>query len=179
MDDLRGVLRITEQKLAEESRARIAAEELLDSKSRQLEEIKLSLANLQKRYETRMKLSHTLRRENQKLQMEKDGIEKKHEKVSADSTALKEQYAQLQAELQEAKEALKTGGGSVADMEIAKEEVRRLTEKNASLEKSYANMRKDFEFTRSQYQEASTAAAESANHVRELEAQSTDLKREA
>lgn len=179
MDDLRAVLHMTEQKLAEESRARIAAEDLLASKERQLEEIKLSLGNLQTRYETRMKLSHKLRRDNQKLQMEKEDIEKRHEKIAADSTGLKEQYAHLRGELQEAREALKAGGGSVAEMEVAKEEVRRLTEKNASLEKSYANMRKDFEFTRSQYQEASTAAAESANHVRELEAQSTDLKREA
>jgi chromosome segregation ATPase len=179
MDDLRAVLHMTEQKRAEESRARIAAEELLASKERQLEEIKLSLGNLQTRYETRMKLSHKLRRENQTLQMEKEGIEKRHEKIAADSTVLKEQYAHLRGELQEAREALKAGGGSVAEMEMAKEEVHRLTEKNASLEKSYANMRKDFEFTRSQYQEASTAAAESANHVRELEAQSTDLKREA
>jgi chromosome segregation ATPase len=170
---------MTEQKLAEESRARIAAEELLASKERQLDEIKLSLGDLQTRYESRMKLSHKLRREYQTLQAEKDGIEKRREKVSVDNAALKEQCAQLRAELYESREALKAGGGPVAEMELAKEEARRLREKNDSLERSYANMRKDFEFTRSQYQEASTAAAESANHVRELEAQSTDLKREA
>jgi chromosome segregation ATPase len=179
MEDLRAALRRIEQNLAEETEARTAAEELLSSKEKQLEKITSSLGDLQTRYETRMKSSHQLKRENQKLQMEKDSIEKRHEKVLADNTALKELHAQLRAELLEVREALKTGGGSVADMEIAKEEVRRLTEKNLSLEKSYANTRKDFEFTRSQYQEASTKAAEFATQVSELESQGTDLKRQA
>jgi chromosome segregation ATPase len=179
MEDFRTALRTAEQKLAEETKARIAAEEGLASKETQLEEIKSSLGDLQTRYETRMKSSHKLTRENQKLQMEKESIEKRHEKLSADTTALKEQNALLRGELEEARDALKASGGPVADMEIAKEEVRWLTGKNLSLEKSYANTRKDFEFTRSQYQEASTKAAEFANQVKELESQSTDLKREA
>src|SRR2546421_4279278 len=90
MDDLRAILCVTEQKLAEESRARIAVEELLASKERQLDEIKSSLGELQTRYESRMKLSHKLRREYQTLQAEKDDIEKRREKVSVDNAALKE-----------------------------------------------------------------------------------------
>lgn len=179
MDDLRVALRRAEQSLAEETKARTAVEELLATKGKQLEEIKSSLGDLQTRYETRMKSSHKLRRENQKLQMEKESTEKRHEKLLAENTALKEQCAQLRAELLDVREAVKTGGGSVADIETAQEEVRRLTEKNLSLEKSYANVRKDFEFTRSQYQEASTKAAEFATQVSELESQNADLKRQA
>jgi chromosome segregation ATPase len=179
MEDLRAALRKAEQNLAQETKARTAAEELVTSKEKQLEELKLSLGNLQTRYETRMKSSHQLKREHQKLQMEKEAIEKRQEKLSADNLVLKEQLAQLQTEAGEAREALKAGGGIAGDLEIAKEEVRRLTEKNLSLEKSSANTRKDFEFTRSQYQEASTKAAEFAMQISELESQITDLKRQA
>jgi hypothetical protein len=179
MEDLQAALRRAEQNLAQETKARTAAEELVTSKEKQLEELKLSLGDLQTRYETRMKSSHQLKREHQKLQMEKEAIEKRQEKLLADNLVLKEQLAQLQAEAREAREALKAGGGIAGDLEIAKEEVRRLTEKNLSLEKSSVNTRKDFEFTRSQYQEASTKAAEFATQVSELESQITDLKRQA
>ena len=179
IDDLRLDLRKAEESLAQETKARIAAEELLANKDKQLTEIKLSLGDLQTRYETRMKTSHKLKRENQKLQLEKETIEKKQEKMSTEIFGWREQLTQLRIELTEAREALKAGGGLVADLEIAKEEVRRLTEKNLSLEKSYANMGKDFEFTRLQYQEASTKAVEFATQVSDLESQSADLKRQA
>jgi chromosome segregation ATPase len=179
IEDLRAALQRTEQTLADEIKTRTDAEELLAGKEKQLEEITSSLGDLQTRYEIRMKLSHKLRRENQKLQIEKESIEKRNGKLSADNIALKDQYMQLRSELLEAREAIKAGGGAVADIEIAKEEVRRLTDKNMSLEKSNANTRKDFEFTRSQYQEASNAAAELATQVKQLESQSTDLKHRA
>jgi hypothetical protein len=179
MEDLRAALRKAEQNLAQETKARHVAEELLTSKEKQLEELKISLGDLQTRYETRMKSSHQLKREHQKLQMEKEAIEKRQEKLSADNVVLKEQVAQLQAEVREARDALKTGGGIAGDLEIANEEVRRLTEKNLALEKSAANTRKDFEFTRSQYQEASTKAAEFAAQISELESQIAHLKRQA
>ena len=157
----------------------MTAEQLLEAKEKQLEEVKLSLGDLQTRYESRMKFSHQLKRDNQKLQLEKENIERRQEKLSADSLTLKEQLTQVRAELTEARGALKAGDGPVADLESAKEEVRRLTEKNLSLEKSTANMRKDFEFTRQQYQEASTRAAEFATQISELESQRTDLTRQA
>ena len=168
-----------EESLARERQARRAAEELLAGREKQLVEIKSSLGHLQTRYESRMKSCHQLKREAQKLQMEKEGMEKKQDKLSAEMLGWKEQFTLLRVELTEARGALKAGGGSAADMENAKEEVRRLSEKNVALEKSNANMRKDFEFTRSQYQEASTRAAEFAMQVSELESQMAELKRQA
>ena len=68
----------------------MTAEQLLEAKEKQLEEVKLSLGDLQTRYESRMKFSHQLKRDNQKLQLEKENIERRQEKLSADSLTLKE-----------------------------------------------------------------------------------------
>jgi len=126
-----------------------------------------------------MNTCHQLKRDNKKLRDEKDAIEKRQEKLLSDVAFIREQESQLKVDLAEAREALKMGGGPIAELEVSKEETRRLTEKNASLEKSAANMRKDFEFTRSQYQEASTKAAELATQAVELESQNSGLKRQA
>lgn len=179
VENLRQALRKAEHDAAEEKKARITAEVESADKAKLLEDISRSLGELQTRYETRMKSSHQLKKDNQKLQHEKEVIEKRQEKLLSDIAAVREQERKTKVELAEAREALVAGGGSVAELELYKAEVRRLTEKNSSLERSAANTRKDFEFTRSHYQEASTAAADLARQNAELGTQNADLTRRA
>ena len=172
-------LEITQNSFADAEKARLTTEKELATKQKQLDEHVLSLEALQHRYETRMKQSHAEKNSLQKLQAEKDVVQKRLEKSLADNLALKEQQVRQMAELATSRQELVAGGGAMAEVEAARAEARSHLEKNASLEKSIANIRRDFEFTRQQYQEASTAAAENGSRVLELESENAQLQRQA
>ena len=172
-------LEMTRGRFADAEKAKSTTEEELAKKQKQLDEHVLSLEALQHRYETRMKQSHEEKNSLQKLQVERDVVQKRLEKSLADNLVLKDQQARQKAELATSRQELAAGGGTMADVEIARAEARSLLEENTSLEKSIANMRRDFEFTRQQYQEASTVAAENGSRVMELESENVQLQQQA
>ena len=117
-----------------------------------------------------------MRRTIAKHDEEKASEANRRARILTDNDALKDQRKALQEELNAARTALKEGAGTTGDLETAREQVRQLEKEKTSLEKSNANMKKDFEFTRQQYQNASTVAADSASQVMDLESEITTLK---
>jgi chromosome segregation ATPase len=142
-----------------------------------LEERDKMLESLQHRYETRTKAFHQVRKERDshadKLAKAEQRVEKQQEEIAK----LKDERTQLKQDLEAARKDLKTEGGNVAELEAAREEIRRLTKENASLERKSEYERKQAEYTREQYQNASTAAAQSGMEIRQLKDENQELKR--
>ncbi|KIX08982.1 uncharacterized protein Z518_00060 [Rhinocladiella mackenziei CBS 650.93] len=176
---LQELVRKLQAELTTEREARQKSEHDRDRLQEQLDQWKKDHADLQRRYEKRMTKCHELDKANQKLLKTIENNQSRHEKTGEDNVALKKKVAELQAELETVRTEVKSGGGDAAAVEVAREEARMLLAKNIHLERSLENTRKDFEFTRSQYQDASNKAAEFATQVRELEEIVTDLTKQA
>ncbi|GKZ19667.1 hypothetical protein AbraCBS73388_004572 [Aspergillus brasiliensis] len=142
-----------------------------------LQERESVLDKLQHRYETRTKDFHKLRREHDRLTQAKATSDQRVEKQKEELMKLKDERTKLRHELEEARESLKAGGGSAAELESAREEIRRLTKDNASLERKAEYEARQAEYTREQYQTASTVAAQSGNELRQLRSENETLKR--
>jgi hypothetical protein len=149
---------------------------LADAQSR-LQEREGILSLLQHRYESRTKELHKVRQERDRLAETKVLSEQRLEKQKEDIIKLKDERTQLRHELEKAREALKAGGGSMAELERAQEEIRRLTKDNASLERKAEYEAKQAEYTREQYQTASNVAAQSGNEILQLKEENESLKR--
>ncbi|KAH1281926.1 hypothetical protein KXX33_006377 [Aspergillus fumigatus] len=149
---------------------------LADAQSR-LQEREGILSLLQHRYESRTKELHKVRQERDRLVEAKLSSEQRLEKQKEDNIKLKDERTQLRHELEKAREALKAGGGSMAELERAQEEIRRLTKANASLERKAEYEAKQAEYTREQYQTASNVAAQSGNEILQLKEENESLKR--
>ena len=165
--------------LAVEKEARQAAEKERDHVKDQLEEWRRDHASLQRRYEVRMTKCHALDKEKAKLLKTVENNKTTHERSVESNSVLRQKNTELQKELALTREELKAGGGDGAVLEVAREQARILTAKNASLEKSLENTRRDFEFTRSQYQNASNQAAELASQNTDLEKENVTLSKQA
>ncbi|GAB1202298.1 hypothetical protein APSETT445_000910 [Aspergillus pseudonomiae] len=148
---------------------------LTDMQSRLQEREKL-LESLQHRYETRTKDLHKIRRERDQLAEYKVTSEQKIEKQREDIGKLKDERAQLKHDLEQARGEIKTGGGAVAELEMAREDIRRLTQENSGLERKAEYEAKQAEYTREQYQNASNMAAQAGNEVRQLREENELLK---
>ncbi|KAI3087622.1 hypothetical protein CBS147353_540 [Aspergillus niger] len=142
-----------------------------------LQERENVLEKLQHRYETRTKDFHKLRREHDRLTQAKTTSDQRVEKQKEELMKLKDERTQLRHELEEARASLKAGGGSAAELESAREDIRRLTKDNASLERKAEYEARQAEYTREQYQTASTVAAQSGNELRQLRSENETLKR--
>ncbi|OGM44777.1 HDA1 complex subunit [Aspergillus bombycis] len=149
---------------------------LTDVQSRLQEREKL-LESLQHRYETRTKDLHKIRRERDRLAEYKATSEQKIEKQREDIGKLKDERTQLKHDLEQARGEIKTGGGAVAELETAREDIRRLTQENSGLERKAEYEAKQAEYTREQYQNASNMAAQAGNEVRQLREENELLKR--
>ena len=68
---------------------------------------------------------------------------------------LRAQITQQKQDLEAARSDLKSAGGDIAALEIAREQARSATVKVVTLEKSLESTKRDFEFLRDQYQDAS------------------------
>ncbi|KAL4994156.1 class II histone deacetylase complex subunits 2 and 3-domain-containing protein [Aspergillus recurvatus] len=150
--------------------------ELAAAQTRLLERDRV-LESLQHRYETRTKDLHNIRRQRDRLLETKANFEQRIQKQNEEITKLKDERAQLKEDLTQAREALKTGGGDIAELEKAREEIRRLTAENAALERKADIANKQAEYTREQYQTASNTAAHSGNELRTLRDENEVLKR--
>lgn len=149
---------------------------LSDAQSR-LQEREKILESLQHRYESRTKELHKTRQERDQLAESKATSEQRVEKQKEEIAKLKDERTQLRHDLEQAREELKAGGGSAAELETAREEIRRLTKENASLVRKAEYESKQAEYTREQYQTASNVAAQSGNEVRQLREENETLKR--
>ncbi|KAJ5649694.1 uncharacterized protein N7484_003417 [Penicillium longicatenatum] len=138
-----------------------------------------SLSSLQYRYENRKNELHKVRQERDKLEASKKSMEQRTEKSKEDVTKLKEERSQLKKELEEARQELKNGGGSLAELEAAREEIRLLKKDAISLERKADYEKNQAEYTREQYQNASNAAAQAGNELRQLQAENESLKLKA
>ncbi|KAL4964419.1 uncharacterized protein BDV14DRAFT_174987 [Aspergillus stella-maris] len=146
-----------------------------------LQEREKVLATLQHRYETRTKDLHIVRKERDRLIEAKSTAEKRLEKSKEEVTKLKDERTTLRHDLEQTRETLKTGGagGDAAELEKAREEVRRLAKENESLQKKADLANKQTEYIREQYQTASNVAAQSGNELRSLREENEALKRKA
>lgn len=133
-----------------------------------LQERNKILDSLQHRYESRTTDLHQTRRERDSLTAAKQTLEQRVEKQRDDMTKLKDERTELKDELQKARQTIREGGGTAAEIEAAQAEVRRLSSENASLKRTADYERNQSQYTREQYQNASTAAASTANEVRQL-----------
>ncbi|KKK15779.1 hypothetical protein AOCH_002553 [Aspergillus ochraceoroseus] len=151
---------------------------LITTQSR-LQEGEKILESLQHRYESQTKEFHRIRRERDGLLESKAASDQKLDKQREDIAKIKDERTQLRHDLEQAREALKNGGGDAAELERVREEVRRLTKENAGLERKAEYERKQAEYTREQYQTASNVAAQSGNENRVLREENERLKRKA
>lgn len=142
-----------------------------------LQEKEKALEALQHRYESRTQELHKTRRERDQLSEAKLASERRVEKQKEELGKLKDERTELRHDLEKAREELKTGGGNVAELESAREEIRRLTKENASLQRKAEYESKQTEYTREQYQNASTVAAQAGNETRQLREENETLKR--
>lgn len=149
---------------------------LADSQHR-LRERDMSLGSLQHRYESQTKELHGIRRERDRLVEINVISEQRMGKQKDEITKLKDERTQLKRDLETARESLKVGGGSTAELEVAHEENRRLSAENASLRRKTEYEKNQSEYTREQYQTASTVAAQSGNEIRQLRQDNEALKR--
>ncbi|KAL5355344.1 class II histone deacetylase complex subunits 2 and 3-domain-containing protein [Aspergillus floccosus] len=149
---------------------------LSDAQSR-LQEREKILESLQHRYESRTEDLHKTRQERDRLAESKVTSEQRLEKQKEEIAKLKDERTQLRHDLEQVREELKAGGGSAAELETAREEIRRLTKENASLVRKAEYESKQAEYTREQYQTASNVAAQSGNEVRQLREENESLKR--
>ncbi|KAJ5735807.1 Histone deacetylase complex subunit 2/3 [Penicillium malachiteum] len=141
------------------------------------QEMERELGTLQHRYETRTSDLYKTRVERDEAAASRKLLEQRVEKFRDDVTKLKEERTQLNIELGAARQELKDGGGTLADLETAREEIRRLTQEVSGLERKAEYERNQSDYTREQYQNASNAAAQAGNELRQLQSENVALKR--
>lgn len=155
----------------------IKLQESLKDAQRRLREKDTTLESLQHRYESRTKEFHRIRRECDRLTELKNTSEQRIERQKEEITKLKDERTQLRHDLETARSSLKVDGGGVAELEHAREEIRRLEKENASLTRKADYEKNQAEYTREQYQTASTVAAQSGNEIRQLREENNELRR--
>ncbi|ETN42435.1 uncharacterized protein HMPREF1541_01590 [Cyphellophora europaea CBS 101466] len=172
--------------LATEKESRLKAEEARDATLVKLEETEKKLqewqndhSGLLRRYEKQRDHNRTIFKENKRVTAANENIKIQADKVREINTKLRGENTQLKADLASARDDLKAEGGDIAALEEARSTARTATEKAAMLEKSLENTKRDFEFTRQQYQQASNRAAELGSQTTDLEAQIEVLTQKA
>lgn len=177
-ESLRQSLKAAEQRQNEDARRMNDLEASLASVQKELQDHISSLSKLQHRYESISKSRHELRKEGDKLKSNLATSEQRLEKQTIDIAKMRDERATFQEELRFAREALKGEATTttVAELELARVEIAKLVKEKSDQTKTIENIRKDFEFTRQQYQMASTSAAEMANANSQLETQIASLK---
>lgn len=165
------------QKQSEDAASLEALQKALAAAEYRLQEREKILGSLQHRYESRTNDLHKIRQERDRLLETKSASEQRVEKQKEEITKLKDERSQLKLDLEQVREALKNGGGDMAELEKAREETRRLAKENASLERKADFANKQAEYTREQYQTASNVAAQSGNELRQLKEENEALTR--
>jgi chromosome segregation ATPase len=136
-----------------------------------------SWETLQHRFEYRTNDLHKTRQERDQLSTEKTKMEQKLTRHQDEITKLKDERTQLKHDLEAARNDLKAEGGFKEELENAREEIRKLTLSNSSLERKAEYEKKQAEYTREQYQNASNVAAQSANEIRQLRDENAEINK--
>ncbi|KAE8441525.1 hypothetical protein EG329_004871 [Mollisiaceae sp. DMI_Dod_QoI] len=139
-----------------------------------------SIANIQPKYQEALndrghfeyELTQTLTREAE--------TRRRMDAKDVEITKLKEKNASIALELSAARQALATSTiPEVAEMASMKEEVTKTKAENERLQKRLANMQNDLEYMRTNYQNSSSIAAESASELRDLKSEIAELQAKA
>lgn len=172
--------------LATEKKTRLEAEEARDQAKQKLTETEETLqqwqsdhAALLRRYEKQRNHNRTLFHENKRVLEATENAKNQTDKVREINVKVRAENTQLKSDLAAARTDLTSGGGDIAVLESARSEARTATARVTILEKSLENTKRDFEFTRTQYQQASTRAAELVSQNEDLESQVAELKTQA
>ena len=138
------------------------------------------LEALQTRYEDQYTAYHTLRHEKDDLAAVMAGVERKCELQAIQIENLKEDQRRVNGEVQIARDALAQSTiPERVELERALTDLREMSKAQDQLQKKVASLTTDFDFTRQQYQLASTSAVESASRVAVLESENAELSRKA
>ncbi|MCJ1398950.1 hypothetical protein MMC11_002151 [Xylographa trunciseda] len=152
----------------------------IEGHQRHIQERMESLSELQQRYEERDAEYHTLRHEKEDFIAASVIADRKRETLLAEMAKLKEERKMLEEEVKKVRESLGSSTiPQVAEVEALRSQVRSLAQDKAMLERKTQSMAADFEFTRQQYQLASSSAAEFATQVAALEAENATLRQKA
>ena len=157
-----------------------ALQTVLSKTHKQLTDYESALNALQERYEEGSRSFLTLQREKRVLEEKATKSERTLEHLKKENVDSKEKYKTLEAELRSACAALFASPTSaIADLEKANAELRQHRADKTAMEKKLESAKNESEYVRRLYQEASQSAAESANRVRELEAENKILQTKA
>ena len=177
MQDLQNALQRAEKTLATVKAASSAREEAVQA---QLQEHMSALHGVQTRYEDRNTEFHILRHERDDLVATAAIADRKRDALNAEIAKLKLERNALNEELKTTREALLSSSiPEISELERLRTETASLAHGKSSLERQVQSLEETFEFTRQQYQQASTAAAEAVSRASELEALNTILRRQA
>ena len=139
-----------------------------------------ALGELQTRFEDITTAYHTLRHDHEDLVTAAAAADRKRDALMADFAVLKEQRQSLGDELRAARDSLATSAiPAVAELERLRSDVRLLTQDKLALEKKVQSITRDFDFTRQQYQLASSAAVAAASRASDLEVENVALQQKA
>jgi chromosome segregation ATPase len=139
-----------------------------------------ALEDLQTRYEKTRRAFRKLQSEKEDLAGQIDRANRRHETTTATIDQLREANRQAVTDLEAARAELANSTvPEVSQLEQLRVENRKLTTDKAALEKKAQSMSHDFEFTRQQYQQASSAAAEHWSKIQDLEQENAGLRQKA
>lgn len=162
---------------AEEAR-NVAVEKLAQSEKK-LQEWQTDHAGLLRRYEKQRNHNRTIHNENTRVISANESIKIQAEKVRETNSKLREENGQLKTQLESVRNDMKAGGGDIGALEEARSEARTATQKATVLQKSLDNSKRDFDFTRQQYQQASDRAVQLSGQTTELETEIVALRQKA
>lgn len=178
--DLTAKLQALETRLIEMKAAHAAEVDRLqttitENEARYKERVK-GWEDLQHRYEARNKELHQIRKERDNLLVDKTKAEQKAVKQQEEITKLKDERTQLKHDLQSARDDLKTEGGLKEELEVLREQHRKLTEGYAKLERTVEYEKKQAERAREVYQDASHEAGKLKNENNTLQERNARLQ---
>ncbi|KAL8905089.1 MAG: hypothetical protein Q9171_006808, partial [Xanthocarpia ochracea] len=147
-----------------------------------ISDLEASLSSLQTRYEDKDRAHRALHLEKTDLEASLFNALQKLEALTADQTSLKASKKQLETDLDQARKDLLTNPHANPDITriaLAESHARIALAAKESLLKKVTSLSSDLEFTRAEYQTASTSAAELAAQVTSLESQLEIANRKA
>lgn len=152
----------------------------LENKDHQITEQMNAMDELHTRFEKLNGKHNRLRHEFNDLTVSAVGAEHKCGSLMEANTKLKEHNMELERELKAAREKLEDSSNpEIAAFEKLRAEKEQLKQRADAQERKIKSLTQDFDFTRQQYQNASSAAAELASKNTELEEEVKSLRRKA
>ena len=166
--------------IQQEAKAQVHRQESPKATNRRLEEHVQALGDLQYRFEEQVEVVRNLRAERNGAVAALTQAERRRDAAVTEVGKLKEERTSLQEELSAARSALERSSvPEVVELEKARAEARKAMAENQQMEHRLQSMTRDFDFTRAQYQQASTVAAEAMSELSTLREENKVLQRKA